>query len=79
METIAAFIRNNPTAILLVAVGIALRYWVNRRRFYRRTYGGIQQFSSYGKAVFVRFAERILMLLSVVFFIAALIIFIKGH
>ena len=79
METIAAFIRNNPTAMILVAVGILIRLWVNRRRFYRRSWGGLQQFSSYSKALFETIGERVLMLLSVVLFIAALIILIIGH
>lgn len=76
METIVAFISRNPIATLLVAVGIVIRFWVNKRRFYRRSWGGHQHFHSYTKAVITLQLEKFLMLLSVLLFIVALIIFI---
>lgn len=33
--------------ILLIIIGFALRYWMNRRRFNRNNYAGIQTFRSY--------------------------------
>lgn len=79
METIAAFIRNNPTVLILVVVGIAIRLLVNRRRFYRRGMGGLQHFNSYCSALITRIFERLLMGISILLFIAALFIFITAH
>ncbi|WP_454045067.1 molybdenum ABC transporter permease [Chryseobacterium sp. Marseille-Q8038] len=43
------------TALIL---GLALRYWINRRKFYRRGPAGAEGFSSYEKAVGITFLER---------------------
>jgi L-lactate permease len=45
--------------IIALVIGFGLRYWINRRRFYRRGVAGLEGFSSYEKSVFVRFLERI--------------------
>jgi preprotein translocase subunit SecG len=45
--------------IIALVIGIGLRYWINRRKFYRRGVAGLEGFSSYEKSVFVRFLERI--------------------
>ncbi|MCT1524715.1 molybdenum ABC transporter permease [Sphingobacterium hotanense] len=45
--------------ILFLVAGLALRYWINRRRFYRRNPMGAEGFSSYESSVFIRFIERI--------------------
>lgn len=46
------------SGIIILLVGIALRYWINRRRFYRRNVAGKETFSSYEKAVIVRILEK---------------------
>lgn len=45
--------------ILFLVAGLALLYWINRRRFYRRNPMGAEGFSSYESSVFIRFIERI--------------------
>lgn len=45
--------------IIALVSGIGLRYWINRRKFYRRNVAGLEGFSSYEKSVAVRFLERI--------------------
>lgn len=45
--------------IIAMVIGIGLRYWINRRKFYRRGVAGLEGFSNYEKSVFVRFLERI--------------------
>lgn len=45
--------------ILFLVVGLALRYWINRRKFYRRGPLGAEGFSSYESSVFIKFIERI--------------------
>jgi len=49
----------------LVLSGFAIRYWVGRRRFYRRGMGGLQHYSSYSKALVVSTIERIANLLTI--------------
>ena len=44
------------TALIL---GLALRYWINRRKFYRRGPAGAEGFSSYERAVTTRLLERL--------------------
>ncbi|MDN3693741.1 molybdenum ABC transporter permease [Chryseobacterium tructae] len=40
-------------------IGIALRYWINRRKFNRRNASGLEGFSNYERATATRFLERI--------------------
>ncbi|MBA0885528.1 molybdenum ABC transporter permease [Flavobacterium undicola] len=51
----------NPTLVLSILAllsGFGLRYWINRRKFYRRSPMGAEGFSSYEKSVFILFLER---------------------
>ncbi len=45
--------------IIVIAVGIGLIYWINRRKFYRRSPMGAEGFSSFEASVFIRFIERV--------------------
>ena len=45
--------------IIFLVSGLALRYWINRRKFYRRGPMGAEGFSSYEKSVAIKFLERI--------------------
>lgn len=45
-------------SILALVSGFGLRYWINRRKFYRRSSTGAEVFSSYEKSVFISFLER---------------------
>lgn len=45
--------------IIFLVLGLALRYWINRRKFYRRGPMGVEGFSSYESSVFIKFIERI--------------------
>lgn len=51
----------NPTLVLSILAllsGLVLRYWINRRKFYRRSPLGAEGFSSYEKSVIITFLER---------------------
>ena len=51
----------NPTLVLSILAllsGFGLRYWINRRKFYRRSPMGAEGFSTYEKSVFILFLER---------------------
>lgn len=45
--------------ITALVLGLGLRYWINRRKFYRRGPSGAEGFSSYERSVAVPFLERI--------------------
>jgi hypothetical protein len=49
-----------PCALLLVALGLFIRYHIGRRRFNRRGIGGLQQFPTYGRFIFTVIVERII-------------------
>ncbi|WP_026713759.1 hypothetical protein [Flavobacterium daejeonense] len=51
----------NPALVLSILAllsGLGLRYWINRRKFYRRSPIGAEGFSSYEKSVIITFLER---------------------
>lgn len=45
--------------IIFLVAGLALRYWINRRKFYRRSPIGAEGFSSYESSVFIKLVEKI--------------------
>ncbi|MGJ1335290.1 molybdenum ABC transporter permease [Sphingobacterium siyangense] len=45
--------------IIFLVAGLTLRYWINRRRFYRRSPTGAEGFSSYEKSVAIKFIEKV--------------------
>ena len=46
--------------LLFLGIGIAIRLYVGRRQFYRRNEAGIEEFSSYSKAVVATTFESLL-------------------
>jgi hypothetical protein len=48
------------TGILLTAIGLFIRYHINRRRFNRRSITGLQQFASYHRFILTVIVERLL-------------------
>lgn len=51
------------SGVILLLIGLALRFFVGRRRFNRRGVGGLQQYSTYGKALVTTTFESILQLM----------------
>ena len=45
--------------IIPLVIGIGLIYWINRRKFYRRSPMGAEGFSSYESSVFIKLIERV--------------------
>ncbi|WP_185269559.1 molybdenum ABC transporter permease [Chryseobacterium bernardetii] len=45
--------------IIFLIAGLGLRYWINRRKFYRRSPMGAEGFSSYESSVLIKFVERV--------------------
>jgi len=65
--------RNNIVFIVIGAVafsiGISLKLFVGRRRFYRRNQAGLEQFKNYRGALLIPFVESILTLIGGLFII----------
>lgn len=49
-----------PCGLLLLALGLFIRYHIGRRRFNRRGIGGLQQFPTYGRFIFTVTVERVI-------------------
>ena len=45
--------------IIVIVIAIVLIYWINRRKFYRRSPTGAEGFSSYEKSLAIKFIERV--------------------
>jgi hypothetical protein len=45
--------------LLLITLGLSLRYHIGKRRFKRRNIAGLQGFSSYSRALLIAFLEKI--------------------
>jgi hypothetical protein len=46
--------------LLLLAVGLYIRYHIGRRRFNRRGIGGLQQFPTYGRFILIMTLEKVI-------------------
>jgi len=60
--------------IILFLGGCALRYWVGRRRFYRRNSFGIEEFSNYERSKLTHLLEELLTFIAIFLIIAALLL-----
>lgn len=63
-------------AILAIVLGIIMRCYVAKKRFNRRTIGGMQMFSSYEKGVATTIFERIIKFVGTLLLIAGMIFLI---
>lgn len=59
-------------------LGIYLRYWINKRKFYRRGPNGLEYFSNYEKSVATRSFEGLCKLLAYVFILIGLFLIINN-
>lgn len=44
--------------IIFLVTGLGLRYWINRRKFYRRGSMGAEGFSSYESSAIIKLLEK---------------------
>lgn len=65
--------------LALVVIGITLRFFINRRRFNRRSFTGSQQFKSYFSGLVVSFVENLLMLAANITILAGALLFLTGR
>jgi hypothetical protein len=63
-------------AIILLAIGLSLRYIIGKRRFNRRGVAGLQHFESYGVALFTTIIERVLNIIATLMIIGAIFLYL---
>jgi len=66
-------------AIVCLFLSIAIYIFVGRRKFYRRNQSGIETFRTYSSSVLTPLGERILKLVSLLLFIAGLLLFVVWY
>lgn len=49
----------DTNGLILISIGLLIRYLIGRRKFNRRNVAGIEVFSSYLTAVAIQFLERL--------------------
>jgi hypothetical protein len=61
---------------IALTIGLAgwIRFWINGRRFRRRTIGGGQRFATYGTALFTQLWERVVISLATALMAAAILV-----
>jgi len=62
--------------ILLLFLGLFLRYAIGRRRFNRRSIAGVQGFKSYSYAIITLIIEKLVNALALLFILLAIILLI---
>lgn len=62
-------------ASFIFIAGVALRYWVNRRRFNRRNFSGLETFKSYEHKTGTRFMEQLFKIIAWLLILGGAILF----
>lgn len=60
--------------IFLLSLGFAIRYLIGKRRFKRRTIGGMQAYKSFNAALIITAIEGLLMILSIFMIFGGLVL-----
>ncbi|MGJ7030934.1 hypothetical protein [Niabella hirudinis] len=63
-------------AVVLFIVGAALRYWMNRRRFNRNNFAGVQTFKSYEHKTGIESVEYVLRKVAWVLILAGIFLYV---
>lgn len=63
---------------IALAIGIAIRFLIGRRKFNRRAVTGVEQFSSYGKSVAVSWLEKLFKVIGLALMLLGLILIYGG-
>jgi hypothetical protein len=64
--------------VILLLTGLAIRYKIAQRKFYRRGPAGLEWFSSYRRAVLVRFAEGLAGIFAKIFILMGILLILAG-
>lgn len=75
METLLVITTVQWYGIVLIVVGLALRYIVGRNRFYRRNQTGLQTYENYNKSLAIPLFERLLKVLGTLLLLGGLFLF----
>jgi hypothetical protein len=64
-----------PCGLALLAIGLFIRYHMDRRRFNRRGIGGLQHFATYNKGLLTTLAESFISIIGTLCLLAGLFLF----
>jgi len=62
------------TGVILILISFIIRYWISRRKFYRRTHLGLEAFSSFQKAFATNAFEKLMWVISTLVLIAGILV-----
>ncbi len=62
--------------VVLIVIGVIIRYSVGKRRFNRRTITGLEVFRSYERAWLTRFGEGVLRLIALLLIVSGISVLI---
>ena len=63
-------------AIILLVIGLLLRYVIGKRRFNRRGVAGLQHFKSYSVAVITIAVEKVVNIIAILMIIGAIFLYL---
>jgi len=63
-------------AIFVILIGVAIKYWIGRRRFNRRSITGVETFRSYESMRLLRFIEWLGVLIANIFIVGGILLFL---
>jgi hypothetical protein len=62
----------------LIALGLAIRYKIAKRKFLRRSMTGLEYFPSYGAAIVTRFVEGLARLVAFVMIVVGIVLLLSA-
>ena len=65
--------------IVFILVALYLRYWRNKRKFYRRNAVGVEEFNSYDKSVLINLVENFAKFIYYFLFIVGVLILLLTY
>jgi uncharacterized protein YjeT (DUF2065 family) len=65
--------------IIMLVIGIAIRYWIAKRKFNRRAITGAQQFNSYQESIFIRVFEWLAKWAGIILIVTGVILIIMRY
>ncbi len=66
------------TGPALMALGLAIRYRIAKRKFLRRSMTGLEYFPSYGAAIITRVVEGLARLVATLMIMAGIVLLLAG-
>lgn len=63
---------------LALVIGIALRLWISKRKFYRRNPAGMEEFKNFRTSIFTTILELVFNILGFILIVGGILILLLG-